>query len=171
MFRRNAQSTALAHRQEGGLARWSPWQEMDRIRQEMDDLFSRAFGYTPLSRLIPSEPAAFEPAVDIYETDDKVLVFAALPGVAPDAIHVEATADTVNIQGERQPLYTDEKAVTHRQSWLSGSGAFSVSYTLPVEINPNKVKANFCNGILRIELPKSEAARPKGVKVNIESGS
>jgi HSP20 family protein len=171
MFRRNPQSTALARRPEGGLTHWSPWEEMEDLRRHMDDLFSRAFGYTPLSRLIPTETMGFEPAVDIYETDDNVLFFAALPGFTPDSIHIEATQDSLTIQGECKPCYADEKAVAHRQSWLSESGNFSVSYSLPTEIDPNKVKATYRNGVLQLEMPKTEPSRTKPVKVNVSAGS
>jgi len=169
MFRKNAPGTALAPRTEGEVVRWSPWEEMENIRHRMEELFSRAFGYTPLSRLIPSEPGVFEPAIDLYETDEKILLFAAVPGYTPEEIKVEATPETITLEGERKPLYEDEKAVQHRWSWLSGASRFSVCYTLPTEIDPNKVKATFCNGVLRLEMPKTEAAKTKSVKVSVKA--
>jgi|YelNatPaOPRAMG01_1025707.scaffolds.fasta_scaffold198997_2 HSP20 family protein len=172
MLRRNTHGTALTRRGEGALAPISPWEEIEDLRRHMDDLFSRVFGYTPLSRLIPSGPA-FEPAVDLYETDDKVMLYATLPGFSPDAIHVETTPDTVTIQGERKALFDSEnqKAVAHRQGWVASEGSFSVSYTLPCEIDPNKVKATFRNGVLELDMPKSEHAKTKAVKIKVQPGS
>jgi HSP20 family protein len=138
------------------------------MRRQMDDLFSRALGYTPLSRMIPSETQISEPDVGIYETDDTVVV-TALPGYAPEQIHVEATDDTISIAGERKPFYEDEKAVSHRLSWISGMSRFHASYTLPSEIDPNKVKATFRNGVLQLEMPKTERSRAKSVKVNVRA--
>src|SRR5215475_9717730 len=98
----NTPNTGLARRTEGGLARTSPWNEFAEMRRQMDDLFSRALGYTPLSHLIPGEGSDWEPQVDIYETNDKVMFYASLPGFAPNEINVETTGDTVMISGERQ---------------------------------------------------------------------
>jgi HSP20 family protein len=176
MAEKNAQNTALTRPGGGamtrpggaGLTQWNPWNEMAEMRRQMDDLFSRAFGYTPLSHLIPSEAQIFEPDVDIYETDDKVLLDASLPGFAPDQINVEATGDTVTIQGERTAFNEDEKAVQHRQSRISGFTRFSATYSLPAEIDPNRVKATFRNGMLHLEMPKTEQARTKGVKIHVE---
>lgn len=174
MADKNAQNATLARpgassltRPAGsGVTHWNPWNAMAEMQRQMDDLFSRAFGYTPLSRMIPSD--LNEPDVDIYETDDKIRLDAALPGFAPNQINVEATADTVSIQGERSTFNEDEKAVQHRQSRTSGFTRFSATYSLPVEIDPNRVKATFRDGMLHLELPKTEQARKKGVKINVE---
>lgn len=162
-------ATPVVRRSEGGLARWSPWDEFAELRHRMDDLFSQAFGYTPLSRLIPTETMEFEPAVDIYEVNDKVLVFASIPGFEPKQINLEVTPETITFTGERKAIYEDEKAVSHRVSGLSGQCNFKFYYTLPVEIDPNKVKATYTNGILKLEMPKTERARTKSVKVNVQA--
>jgi HSP20 family protein len=170
MFRRGSQGTSLARRSEAGLAPWNPWQTMSEMQRQMDDIFGRAFGFAPLSRVVP-EVGQLEPSTDIYETPDKVIAVAVLPGFEPEAVSVEATEDSLTIQGERKALFEDDKAVVHRQGWQSGAGSFSVSYSLPADINPSDVKAAFRNGILRIEMPKAEHARPKSVKVNVSAGS
>jgi HSP20 family protein len=166
----NTQSTGLARRGETGLTRPSPWNEFAEMRRQMDDLFSRAFGYTPLSRLIPGETGDWEPEVDIYETNDKVIFYASLPGFAPNEINVESTGDTVMISGERGPHPEHEKARHYRHGWTAGFHKFSASYSLPCEIAPNKVKATFRNGVLQLELPKTEQAKNKAIKVNVQSG-
>ena len=165
MFRRGSTGTSLARRGEQAPSVWNPWDLMNDMQRRMDEIFGRSFGFTPAMRWPVIE--RLDPAVDVFETDDKVIAFAALPGYAPDNIRVEATTDTLSIQGERNALFEDEKATVHRSCGLTGSGQFSVSYTLPVEIDAEKVKASFTNGILRIEMPKAEHAKPKGVKVDI----
>ena len=107
---------ALTARPEGAVTTWSPWNEMTDLRRRMDDLFSQAFGYTPLSRLIPAEMAAEEPEVDIHETDTAFQVLASLPGYTPEQIDVQATDNMLTIQGERKPLFDNEKGKTHRST-------------------------------------------------------
>jgi HSP20 family protein len=99
----------------------------------------------------------------------EIVVFAALPGYAPDSINVEATAEQLTISGERKPLYEDQNAALHRQNWVSGAGRFQVSYALPVEIEPNKVQASFQNGVLKLEMAKAEHVKRRTVKVNVLS--
>ena len=177
MSQKGAQGAPLTRSNEGAMnrrsdlaqSRWSPWSEMSELRRQMDDLFSRAFGYTPLSSMISGE-SMNDPDVDIYETDDQIVVTAAVPGYTPEQIQVEATEDAILIQGERQPVYENDKAVQHRQSRAHGYNRFSVSYTLPKEIDPNRVNATFRNGILHLEMPKTEQARSRPVKINIDAG-
>lgn len=148
-------------------ATFGPWQEFDSLRRHMDDLFARSFGYTPLSRMLPAEWTGFEPQVDIHETDEAILLHASLPGYKPEQITVEATNNTLSIRGERKALLENERAIAHQQNGVSGSSQFQIAYTLPSEIDPNKVKANFNNGVLELELPKTEQARTKSVKINV----
>ncbi len=168
MLRRQNPGTAVVRRGQVSPAIASPWALFDEMQRRMDELFARPFGGFLTDRWTV-QPA--EPAVDVYETDDSVIAFASLPGYAPDAIRVVATTDTISIQGERGELFQDEKATAHRVTGLTGAHQFSVSYTLPVEIQPDKVKASFNHGILRVDMPKAEHARPKGVKVTVEKGS
>ena len=170
MPRSNEHGTTLVPRTTGGMTHWNPWDELADVRRHMDDVFGRMYGYTPLSRLIPNEPTTFEPFVDIYETTDKVFCFVALPGFPPDAINVECTGDTITLYGERKPLFQNDKAIAYRETGVTYACSFRVSYTLPWEIDANKVKATFFNGILQLEMPKSEQARQKAVKVNIQAG-
>jgi HSP20 family protein len=169
MGKTNESSTAVARRPESGITRFSPWEELTELRHRMDDLFARAFGYTPLSRLIPGEVVEFEPQVDIHENEDQILAFASIPGFEAKQINVETAPESLTITGEREALYDDEKAMVHRVSGLSGKCSFRFYTTLPTEIDPNKVKATFHNGILKLEMPKTERARTKTVKVNVQA--
>lgn len=165
---KKAASTTLAPRTEPGLTRWNPWSEWDEIRRQMDNLYSRAFGYTPLSEMIPVSGFNFEPAVDIYTSDDKVFAYAALPGFTPDAIHVEAGPDSLIIHGERKALHDTDRSVPEQKNGVTEESQFRIQCTLPAEIDPNKVKANFKNGVLELEMPKTEQAKTKSVKVTIK---
>ena len=160
--------TAITRRPEGALAHRSPWEELNDLRVHMDELFSRAFGYTPLSRMIPGNINEFEPPFDIYETEDKVVAMIGLPGYTSKDINLEMSPDSFTVTGERKSLIEDDKATSYRRSWLANAGSFSISHSTPSEINPNKVKAVFKDGVLQIEMPKTEQARAKTVKVNVQ---
>lgn len=169
MNRGTQQDTSLV-RTEGGIPTWSPVREFADLRRQMDDLFSRAFGYTPLSALIPG-PVSNGPhsEADIYETDDKVIVLCPLPGFESNQIDVQATEGTITIRAERTSLMRDNNARQYRHGHMSSADQFQATYSLPDEIDPNKINATFKNGVLRIEAPKSERARHKAVKVNVKS--
>ncbi len=171
MFGKKTSATALTPQQEAGVTRYTPWQEFSELQRRMDDLFNRAFGYTPLSQLIPANGFNFEPQVDLYETDDALQVLASVPGYTPEQIHIEATPDSISIQGERKGLYDADKGVTHRQGGLSEESRFQVQYTLPAEIDPNKIEATYQNGVLKVQMPKTERARTNTVKVPVKAGS
>lgn len=168
-------NAALAVRPATSVNRWDPWTEMAQTRTQMDDLFSRFFGYTPLSRLMPTTPETsyrngVEFSYDLYEASDELVFIAPLPGINAEDLNIEATANALILRGERKPFYTNENATLHRQGWWStGTGAFQVSFTLPIEIDPNNIQANYRSGVLELHLPKSEAARPKTVKVNVSN--
>ena len=134
----------------------------------MDDFFSRAFGYTPLSTLIPNQlGAGFQPEADIYEANDKVIVVCPLPGFEATQIKVEATEQTVSIDAERKPWTEGETARPYRLGYMTGMTLCQASFNLPDEINPNQITATFKNGVLRVEAPKSERAKHKSVKVAV----
>lgn len=159
----------IARRETNGEIRhWDPFMEMERLHREMDRLFERLFPVRPFARWSEEVDVGFEPAVDIYETNDELVVFATLPGVEMKDISVEATADTLILRGERKPLLSDENARVHYRSVWGGYGTFEARYDLPVEINPNRVRATLRNGILEVRLPKVEAAKTKAVKVQVE---
>jgi len=162
-------------RTEPTIRAWSPWTEMMDLRRRTDDLFNSVFGfapfaYTPLSRLIPGEYVAQEPEVDIHETETALMVLASLPGYTVEQIEVRVTAETLTIQGKREPLITKEPITTHANAGVSASGSFNFVYTLPCVITPTGVKATFANGVLNLELPKVVPTVPETIKVPITAG-
>ena len=151
------------------------WNEADRVHRAMDDIFGRTFGYTPLSRLIPTTPRAevhneVALSADVYETDEALTFVVPVPGYAPIDIHIEAASDHLVISGERKPLFTDDKASHRLRGRLSTEPAsFKVSYALPVEIDVNGVRANYRNGVLELTLPKVQPDKPVSVKVTVNT--
>jgi len=141
------------------LIRWEPVREMMTLREAMDRLFDDAFT-RPLSM---SNPAWSVPAVDMYQTDDEIVVKAALPGIKADEVQINVTGEVLTLKGEtRQENETKEKSYHIReQRW----GTFERSLVLPAEVVADKAKADFENGILTITLPKAEDVKPKSISI------
>jgi HSP20 family protein len=142
------------------IARFSPLGDVVTLREAMDRLFEDSFirpnGWNNGQQLaVP---------VDLWETKDAYHLRADLPGLAAEDIEINATADTFAITGEMKPT-TD---VTN-EGWLRQErryGKFARSFTLPMQIDPNKVEAKFLNGVLELALPKAENVKPRSIKIN-----
>ena len=141
------------------LIRWEPVREMMTLREAMDRLFDDAFT-RPLSL---SGNTWSIPAVDMYQTDNEVVVKAALPGIKADEVQINVTGEVLTLKGEtKQENETKEKEYHIReQRW----GAFERSIVLPTEVVADKAKADFENGVLTIMLPKAEEVKPKTISI------
>ena len=141
------------------LIRWEPARDMMTLREAMDRLFDDAFT-RPLSMAGNSWSI---PAVDMYQTDNEIVVKAALPGIKADEVQINITGDVLTLKGEvKQSEEVKEKAYhIHEQRW----GAFERTLILPANVVADKAKADFENGILTITLPKAEVAKPKTITI------
>lgn len=141
------------------LIRWEPAREMMTLREAMDRLFDDAF----------TRPLSFAgngwsmPAVDMYQTDNEVVVKVALPGIKAEEVQINVTGEMLTIKGEvKQKEEVKEKAYhIHEQRW----GAFERSLALPTQVVADKAKADFENGVLTITLPKAEEVKPKSITI------
>ena len=105
------------------------------------------------------------PPVDVAETQDKILVRAEVPGIKQEDVQIEFENGLLTIRGERQIEKTD--AVTwHRVERTYGN--FSRSFTLPRSIDPEKITAAYRDGILEIEVPKREEAKPTQIRIAVQ---
>jgi len=141
------------------LIRWEPARDMMTLREAMDRLFDDAFT-RPLSL---SGNGWSVPAVDMYQTDNEIVVKAALPGIKADEVQINITGDVLTLKGEvKQQEDVKEKAYhIHEQRW----GTFERTLVLPANVVADKAKADFENGILTITLPKAEEAKPKTISI------
>ena len=105
-------------------------------------------------------------AVDVYQTEDEVILKAPLAGVKPEDLEISITDEIVSIKGERK-----ETEEINRENYFAQEcywGAFSRSYVLPVSVESEKAAANLKNGILIIKMPKFEKTKTKTLEVKIE---
>lgn len=143
------------------LVRWEPFRDLISLREAMDRLFEESFIRPRAGWLAPLGAEAL--AVDMYETDQDVIVKSSVPGVKPEDIDITITGDTLTIKGETKTEEKVEKANYIRQE--RRYGAFSRSVTLPTSIVAEQAKAEFDNGVLTLTLPKAEEVKPKTIKV------
>jgi HSP20 family protein len=102
-------------------------------------------------------------AIDMYETDEAVVVKSAIPGVDPADIDISIHGDTLTIKGETKMDETVEEENYHyRERYY---GAFSRTLTIPVSVQADGAEAEFEDGILTLTLPKVEELKPKAIKV------
>jgi HSP20 family protein len=143
------------------IVRWEPFAEMEQMRFRMDRIFGDLRPWRLASRA--GSEIGYVP-LDVSETDEAFEVEAALPGVKPEDVEVQVHGDTVTIKGEAREVAEEEE-----KDWLRRErryGVFARSFTLPTDIDAEKATAEFENGLLKLRLPKSEAARPKTIKVS-----
>lgn len=141
------------------LIRWEPMREMVSLREAMDRLFDDAFT-RPMGL---SEGLGHGPAVDMYQTEDEVVVKAAVPGMKSDDVQISVTGDMLTIKGAvKEETETKEKSYHIReQRW----GSFERSLVLPTAVVSDKARAEFEDGVLTITLPKAEEVKPRMITV------
>jgi HSP20 family protein len=126
----------------------------------MDRLFEDSSVRT---RGLPAPFGAEGLAVDMYETADSVVVNSSVPGIAPEDLDITITGDVLTIKGETKAEEKVEKESYIRQE--RRYGAFSRSIRLPGALVADKAEATFDKGVLTLTIPKSEASKPKTIKV------
>ncbi|MGI8959931.1 MAG: Hsp20/alpha crystallin family protein [Bryobacteraceae bacterium] len=121
-----------------------------------------------LSRLL-SEPTSrpWSPPVDIYETENELVLKADVPEVDPKNVAIQMENGTLTLKGERRFEEQRNGRGFHRIE--RGYGSFVRAFSLPDTVDPEKVKADYKNGVLTVTLPKKEVAKPKTVNVEISN--
>jgi len=130
--------------------------EMDRL---LDDFYGRM---TPSGESYEGE---WLPAMDMKENENEVTAMVELPGLSKNDIKVSVKNDVLSITGEKKAEKTEEKENVHRVE--RSYGYFKRSVVLPVEVDSEKVKASFKDGVLKITLPKVESKKPKEIPIQV----
>jgi HSP20 family protein len=107
--------------------------------------------------------AIWVPPVDIYETENEIVVRADLPGIDPNDIDIRIENNVLTIKGERRMQQEVKEENYYRGE--AAYGTFNRSFTLPSAVDEDKINAEFRVGVLKITLPKKEQAKPKQIKV------
>jgi HSP20 family protein len=138
------------------------------FQDEMNRLFDQFFrGGT--SEEAGGGARAWTPLVDIYETDDALILKAELPGVSKDDVSIEIHNNTLVLRGRRK--HEAEVKEDHYHRVERAYGTFQRSFMLPTLVDQEHVQATYQDGVLELRLPKSEAAKPKRISITGEGTS
>jgi HSP20 family protein len=145
------------------LVKWNPWREMPMLHNRINRMFDDPF--FSLGRLSDEDSLGmWNPAVDLYEKDDQFIIKAELPGVNKDDIKVDLKDRVLTLSGER--TYENEVKEENYYRRERSYGKFQRAFTLPADVDSEKIKAEFKDGVLQIEVPKPEDRKAKQVTVH-----
>jgi HSP20 family protein len=145
------------------LIRWNPWNELVSLRERMNRVFDDSL-FRSDRREDSFAMGTWSPAVDMFEKDDTVVIKAELPGLDKKDVSLDLQNGVLTLKGERK--YENEVKEENYYRREMSCGKFIRSFTLPADVDADKIKAEFQNGLLTVEVPKPEEHKPKQIKVN-----
>ena len=142
---------------------WSPFDEMERM---MENFFPSGWA-RPLSRwerpMAAEAPQAKVPAVDVIDREDEILLRAEVPGIKKEDLEVSTTDNTVTIKGSTSYESKEENGQYYRCE--IARGAFARTIALPADVDSDKTKAKFKDGVLELVMPKVEQAKRRTIQI------
>jgi HSP20 family protein len=144
------------------VSRWDPFRDLMSIQNELNRLFGRTYAGTEAGPGTGTS-GAWVPPLDIFETKDHYVVTMELAGIASEDVDLSVEDSTLTVSGDRK-FYSDvPEEAFHRVE--RRYGAFVRSLSLPATANAQDIKASFDKGVLTIEVPKREEAKPKKITI------
>src|SRR5271154_6413050 len=143
--------------------RWQPFRSGNTLQEHVNRLFEPTYG----GRNSESALTTWSPAVDIYETENELVLKADLPAIDEKDLDIRIENNTLTVRGERkfEKQVNEDNYLRVERSY----GSFSRSFTLPNTINTEAIRAEYKNGVLTVQMPKRAESKPKQVKVNVET--
>ncbi|MFP4029664.1 MAG: Hsp20/alpha crystallin family protein [Candidatus Brocadiia bacterium] len=132
----------------------SPWHEIDRVRRRMGRL---------LSDVAQASFGGGFPPVNVRSNEEKAVVTAELPGIDLEDLDISVENDTLTIQGSRESEELDEGERFRRHE--RGHGAFRRTIALPFGVEADAAEADYNEGVLRVEMPRSDASKPRQIEI------
>ncbi|BAT72011.1 HSP20 family protein [Thermosulfidibacter takaii ABI70S6] len=143
------------------IQKWDPFKELTSLKTQMDKIFESLLGESE-----DIKSGSWVPPVDIYETENEIVIKAEVPGVTLNDIEIKLEDDTLVIRGEKKFERDMEKETYHRAERVYGK--FQRSFVIPKTIDKEKIKASLKHGVLTIVLPKKEEVKPKEITIQVE---
>jgi len=137
---------------------WSPFFDVEKTLNEMDRIFN-AVG-RPLN--LRSVPRGTFPAVNVYDRGNETVLVAEMPGVRSEDVDLTVVGDSITLQGHREEQSAENEQYYRRERPM---GVFTRTVTLPAAVNPEKVKAEYHDGVLRVSMEKAEQAKSRKVEI------
>lgn len=147
------------------IIKYDPFRDLRSLQDEMNRLFSSS-----VPRLSNQEEMStgWSPSVDIYESENQIVLEAELPGMKRDDFELSIENSVITLRGERHFEKKDEGDNYHRVERAYGS--FTRSFNLPRTVSTDDIKAEFNNGVLTVKLPKKEEAKARKIEITGDSG-
>lgn len=147
------------------IVRWDPFKEVATLQDRMNRVFGEAWGRTHR----PDEDyisGSWMPAVDVRESKDALEISTELPGIEPKEVEVCVENGVLTLKGSRQFEKATEGETYHRVERAYGS--FERSFSLPTNVDSERVQAVYRHGVLHLTLPKREEAKPRSISITVE---
>jgi HSP20 family protein len=148
------------------LTRWDPMRDMMSLQERMNKLFEDSLARSRSTEQDDFPMGSWTPPVDIYETEDKVILRADLPGVDQKDIDLRIEDNTLILRGER--TFAKEEKQEDFLRIERSYGSFQRTFRLPSSVDQNRVMANHRDGVLEVVLTKREETRPRAIKVEVK---
>lgn len=147
-----------------GITRWDPFHDLSTLHEHVNRLFDSKFSTNGESSAL----STWAPAVDVYETENELVIKADLPGAAEKDLDVRVENNMLTIGGERK--FEQKVKEEHYLRVERAYGSFHRTFSLPNTVDTQAIQAQYADGVLAITLPKRAESRPKQVKVNVTNG-
>ncbi len=137
----------------------SPWQELDTLTNRLSQLFDEG---VPAGR---GDGNAWLPAVNVEESPAELTLTAELPGMKRDDVEIELENNVLTIRGEKSHEHKEGSEERRYHLWERSYGSFQRSFTLPRTVDPQRISAEFENGVLTVTMPKAAEARGRKIEI------
>lgn len=146
------------------ITRWDPFRNLASLQEQVNRLFEGNLSH----ERDQSALTAWSPSVDVYETENDLVIKADLPEVIEKDIDVRVENNMLTIRGERklEQRVKEENYLRMERSY----GFFTRSFSLPNTVNTEQIQAQYSDGVLTVSLPKRAESKPKQVKINVSNG-
>ncbi len=139
------------------------FENLNALQEQFNHLVEEAYG-RPGRYHRQQEDTPWMPPAEVWETDKDICLSLDLPGISSDSLDLQIEGEQLTIRGERKPS-EEQKNYKRREKVY---GQFYRAFNLTTPIEREKVSASYKNGILEVVLPKSEAVKPKQIRVSVE---
>ena len=142
-----------------------PLDTMTSLRR-LNSVLDEAFNSWPFhSEENGALTSSWLPACDVFEDKDAVKIVAEVPGVNPEDVKISLENNILTLRGEKKQQAEEKSERVHRYERTYGT--FERSFSLPSSVDPDRIAANYANGILTVSIPKAERARPREIPVKV----
>lgn len=145
------------------LVKFSPVRDMFSFRNRINHIFDDVF--YPINRNEEEfSMESWNPVVDVYDNDDSIVIKAELPGIDKEGIEIDVKDRVLTLKGERssESEVKDDNYYRRERSF----GKFERAFTLPADVDPDKIKADYKDGVLKIDIPKPEEKKPRQITIH-----